>query len=89
MTIPWYKSNTAWYTQKYLQESGSSDLKLFVFIDESIKEIDVEGKNSDSETSDCSPRQLCDPEPEEPQYIIISSGEESIVEEENLIEQGV
>ena len=64
-------------------------LKKFVFVDESIEEIDVEGNSSDSETSDSSPRQLCDPETEEPQYIIISSGEESIMEEENLIKQGV
>ena len=59
---------------------------LFVFADESIEVI---GINSGSETSNCSPRQLCDQESEEPQYIYISSGEESTMEEENPIESGV
>ena len=51
--------------------------------------IDVEGISSGSEISDCSLRQCCDQEPEELQYIYISSGEESVMEEENLIESGV
>ena len=58
--------------------------------DESIEEIDVERKSSDSETSSCSPEQpSVDHEPEEPQYIYISSGEESITEEGNIHQQGM
>ena len=57
--------------------------------DESIKEIDVERSSSDSETSSCSPEQpSVVHEPEEPQYIYISSGEESVTEEESTHQQG-
>ena len=52
----------------------------------SIEEIDVERNNSNLEISGCSPRLL--QEPEEPQYIYISSGEESVEEEVNIHQQG-
>ena len=58
------------------------------FTDKSIEEIDVERNSSDSETSSCSPEQpSVVHEPEEPQYIYISSGEESITEEEDIHQQ--
>ena len=59
-------------------------------IDESVEEIDVERNDSDSETSSCSPEQpSVVHEPEQPQYIYISSGEESITEEGNIHQQGM
>ena len=59
-------------------------------VDESVEEIDVERNDSDSETSSCSPEQpSVVREPEEPQYIYISSGEESITEEEDIHQQGM
>jgi hypothetical protein len=59
------------------------------FADEGVEEIDVERNNSDSEISSCSPKQpSVFHEPEEPQYIYISSGEESITEEKNIRQQG-
>ena len=51
---------------------------------DSIEESDVERNSSDSEIS----KQPRVQEPEEPQYIYISSGEESIMEEKNICEQG-
>ena len=66
----------------FIREYSVSDC----FADKSTEESDVERNSSDSEISSCSPRQLQDPE--EPQYIYISSGEESIVEEENIHQQG-
>ena len=59
-------------------------------VDESVEEIDVERNDSDSETSSCSPEQpSVVNESEEPQYIYISSGEESITEEEDIHQQGM
>ena len=58
------------------------------YTDKSIEEIDVERNDSDSETSSCSPEQpSVVHEPEQPQYIYISSGEESITEEEDIHQQ--
>jgi hypothetical protein len=63
---------------------------VILLTDERVEEIDVERNNSDSETSSCSPKQpSVVHEPEEPQYIYISSGEESITEEENTHQQGM
>ena len=58
------------------------------FADDSIEENNVERNSSDSENSNCSPKQPCVQVPEEPDYIYISSGEESIAEEENIHQQG-
>ena len=56
------------------------------FTDEGIDEVDVKRNDSDSETSSCSPEQPnVVHEPEEP---YISSREESIMEEENIHQQG-
>ena len=61
-----------------------------IFTDEGIEEVDSERNSSDSETSSCSPEQpSVVHEPEEPQYIYISSGEDSITEEESTHEQGM
>ena len=59
------------------------------YTDKSIEEIDVERNDSDSETSSFSPEQPgVVHEPEQPQYIYnISSGEESIAEEEDIHQQ--
>ena len=58
------------------------------FTDEGIDEVDVERNSSDSETSSYSPEQpSVVHEPEQPQYIYISSGEESITEEEDIHQQ--
>ena len=58
------------------------------FAVKNIEEIDVERNSSDSETSSYSPEQpSVIHEPEEPQYIYISSGEESIAEKEDIHQQ--
>ena len=56
------------------------------YTDDGIDEVDAERNSSDSETSSCSPEQASVVyEPEEPH---LSSREESIMEEENIHQQG-